>query len=151
MKVVLLKDIENIGKKYEVKEVKGGYARNYLIPRGLAKLADKKTLEWVEKQRQVEEEKAAKELERVAKIVSQIDGLEIEVPVKVGEKGQLFEKISAQKIANILKEKGYDIKRNQIELLEDKEIEETGEFSVKVRFEHNLEAELKIIVVEEES
>jgi large subunit ribosomal protein L9 len=147
MKVVLLKDVEKLGKKYEIKEVSDGYARNYLIPRGLAKIADEDSIKWAQAQQEIEEKKAAEELEKVGKIVSQLDGLEIEIPVKVGEKGQLYEKISSQKIAKKLKDEGFDIKKDQIEIPE--EIKELGEFEVKIKFEHNLEAEIKLIVTEE--
>jgi len=147
MKVVLLKDIEKIGKKYEVKEVADGYARNYLIPRGLAKIADEESLAWAIKQQEIEEKKKAEELERVGSLVSKIDGVEIEIPVKIGDKGQLFEKVTPQKIITRLKEEGFDVKKNQIEL--SKDIEELGEFDVRINFEHNLEAKIKVIIVEE--
>jgi len=147
MKVVLLKDIEKIGKKYEVKEVADGYARNYLIPRGLAKIADEESLAWAIKQQEIEEKKKAEELERVGSLVSKIDGVEIEIPVKIGDKGQLFEKVTPQKIITRLKEECFDVKKNQIEL--SKDIEELGEFDVKINFEHNLEAKIKVIIVEE--
>jgi len=147
MKVVLLKDIEKIGKKYEVKEVADGYARNYLIPRGLAKIADEESLAWAIKQQEIEEKKKAEELERVGSLVSKIDGVEIEIPVKIGDKGQLFEKVTPQKIITRLKEECFDVKKNQIEL--SKDIEELGEFDVRINFEHNLEAKIKVIIVEE--
>ena len=147
MKVILLKDVEKIGRKYEVKIVKAGYARNFLIPQGLAKIADEKTLAWVEKQREVAEKKAEEELEKVGSLASKMDELEVEIPVKLGEKEQLFEKVTAQKIAAHLKELGYEIKKSQIELAQ--EITELGEFEVKIKFEHNLETQIKVIVVEE--
>lgn len=147
MKIILLKDVENLGKKYEIKEVASGYARNYLIPQGLAKKATPDVLEWLKKIQEVEDEKAKKELEKIGKLASQIDGLELEMEVKVGEKNQLFEKITASKISKKLKEIGYDIKKDQIEL--EKIIEELGEFPIKIKFNHNLEAEIKVIVTEE--
>jgi large subunit ribosomal protein L9 len=147
MRVILLKDIEKLGKKYEVIEVANGYARNYLIPRGLAKIADKESIEWAKTQQEIEQKRAEEELAKIGELVSQIDGLEIEIPVKIGEKGQLFEKVTAQKIAKKLKEEGFDIKKDQIELSQ--EIKELGEFDAKVRFEHNLEAQIKVIVTEE--
>ncbi len=147
MKVILLKDVEKIGRKYEVKTVKAGYARNFLIPQGLAKIADEKTLAWVEKQREVAEKKAEEELEKVGSLASKMDELEVEIPVKLGEKEQLFEKVTAQKIATHLKGLGYEIKKSQIELAQ--EITELGEFEVKIKFEHNLETQIKVIVVEE--
>jgi large subunit ribosomal protein L9 len=147
MKVILLKDIKKLGKKYEVKEVKSGYGRNYLIPQGLAKVATPENLKWAKERQKIEARKAEEELGKIGKLASEIDGLEVEVRVKVGDEGQLFEKISAQKISKRLKEMGYAIARTQIDLAEP--IKELGEFPIKVKFEHNLESEIKVIVVEE--
>jgi large subunit ribosomal protein L9 len=147
MKVILLKDIENLGKKYEIKEVSDGYARNYLIPKKLAKVANEKNLEWLERQKEREEKRAEEELKKVQEVASEIDGQEVIIPVKVGEDGQLFESITVQKIYEKLKESGFEIKKKQI-LLESP-IKELGEFPVKIKFPHNLEAEIKIIIVEE--
>ncbi len=147
MQVILLKDIENVGKKYEIKEVKNGYARNFLIPQGLAKPATKTALIWLETQKEIEAKKAEEDLKKIQEIASAIDDQEIIIAVKVGEEGQLFESIPSQKISEKLKELGFDIKKTQIELLQP--IKELGEFPVKIKFEHNLEAEIKVIVVEE--
>jgi len=149
MRVILLQDVENLGKKYDVKEVKNGYARNFLIPKGLAKPATKKVLEWLAAQKEIEAKKAEEELKRVQAATSAIDGQEIVIPVKIGEKEQLFESITAQKIVEGLKKAGFDIKKSQIDLAEP--IQEIGEFPVKIKFDHNLEAEIRITVVEEES
>ena len=147
MKVILLKDVKNLGKKFEIKKVKDGYARNQLIPKGLAKPATPTALKWLELQKEIQEKKAEEELKKVQDFVSTIDGLELVFSVKLGEKGQLFESINAQKISEKLKEMGYEIKKSQIVLPEP--IKELGEHPVKIKFEHNLEAELKIIVNEE--
>src|SRR3989344_6175203 len=104
MKVVLLKDVENIGKKYEVKEIKAGYARNFLIPQGLAKPATKEVMIWLETQKEILEKKAEEDLKKIQTFASTLDGQEVVIPVKVGEEGQLFESINAQKIAERLKE-----------------------------------------------
>jgi large subunit ribosomal protein L9 len=147
MKVILLKDIEKLGKKFEIKEVKNGYARNYLIPKGLAKPATKEALEWLKIQKEIEAKKAEEELKKIQELASSVDGLEITIPVKVNEKGQLFEKINSQKISEKLQEMGFKIKKSQINL--PKPISEIGEFPIKINFEHNLEAEIKLIIVEE--
>ncbi len=148
MKVVLLEDVEKLGKKFEVKEVSDGYARNYLIPKGLAKPATKEVLEWVKIQKEIKEKKAEQELKRVQEMATKVDGQEVVIPVKVGEEGQLYESVGVQKIWEELKKLGFGLKKNQIEL--EKPIKELGEFPVKVKFDHNLEAEIKVIVVEEE-
>jgi len=149
MKVILLQDIDNVGKKYEVKEVKDGFARNYLIAKGLAKPATKEALKWVEVQKEIEAKKAEEELKKAQELASNLDGQEIIISTKVGEKGQLFEAITAQKISEKLKELGFKIKKSQIDLPEP--IRELGEFPVKIKFEHNLEAEIRVIIIEEKS
>lgn len=147
MKVILLEDIEKIGKKHEVKEVKDGYARNFLIPKGLVKQATEEALEWLGVQKEIQEKQAEKDLKIVEEIVSKIDGLEVIISVKVGDKGQLFEKIDAKNISEKIKQAGFDIKKDQVDLK--KPFEELGEFPVKLKFEHNLEADIKIIITEE--
>jgi len=149
MRVILLQDIEKLGKKYEIKDVKDGYARNFLFPKGLAKQATENSLEWLAMQREVGEKKAEEELNKAEEDVRKIDGVEVLIPVKIGEKEQLFEKITAQKISEKLKKLGFNIKKNQVEL--EKPIEETGEFPIKIKFEHKLEAEINLIVTEEKS
>ncbi len=148
MRVILLQDVENLGKKYEIKEVKDGYARNFLIPKGLAKKAEKEALLWLETQKEAEIQKAEEELKKTQGLASAIDGQEVIIPVKIGEEGQLFESITSQKIFEKLKELGFEIKKIQLELKEP--IKELGEFPVKIKFEHNLEAEIKVIVTKEE-
>jgi len=149
MRIILLQDVESVGKKYEVKDVKDGYARNFLIPKGLAKFATKQALERLEKQKEAEKLKAEEELKEIQKIASSIDGLEVIVPVKVGDEEQLFEKINTQKISEKLKELGFKIKKEQIDLVEP--IGELGEFPTKVKFEHNLESEIIVIITEEKN
>jgi len=143
----LLNDVEKIGKKFDVKEIKNGYARNFLIPKGLAKPATKEALEWLKVQKEIMEKKAEESLKGFQQTVSAIDGQEVIVSVKVGDEGQLFESVTAQKISERLKEMGFDIKKSQLEL--ESPIKEVGEFPVKVKFEHNLEAEIRVIIAEE--
>ena len=147
MRVILLQDIDKIGKKYEVKDIKDGYARNFLIPKGLVKPATEQALKWLEVQKEIKEKKADQELEKIQKTVSEIDGVEVLIPVKIGKKEQFFEKINPQKISEKLKEMGFKIKKSQIDL--EKPIEEIGEFPIKIKFGHNLEAEARVIITEE--
>lgn len=147
MKVILLKDIENLGKKYEVKEVKAGYVRNFLIPHGLAKPATKEALIWLETQKEIEIKRAEEELKKAQDFASGVDGQEITLAVKVNEQGSPFESINALKIAEKLKEAGFEIKKGQIELADP--IKDLGEFPIKIKLQHNLEAEIKVIITEE--
>lgn len=147
MKVILLQDIENLGKRYDVKDVKDGYARNLLLPKGLVKIANEEAMLWLKAQKAKEEEKAEEVLKKAQELASRIDGQEVIVMVKVGDEGQLFESVNAQKIFEELKKMGLEIKKSQIELKEP--IKELGEYPIKVRFEHNLEPEITVIVTEE--
>ena len=147
MRVIFLKDIENVGKKYEVKEVKNGYARNFLIPQGLAELATEEALKKLELLKEREEEEAEEKLKSVQALATSIDGQEVTIAVKVGEEDQFFESVTSQKIYEKLKKSGFDIKKRQIELAEP--IKSLGEFPVKIKFEHNLEAEITVTIVKE--
>ena len=147
MRVILLKDIENLGKKYEIKEVKTGYARNFLIPKGLVKMATQENLKQLEKEKEEAALRAEEELKRIQTLAGTIDGQEVVIPVKIGKEDQLFESITVQKIYEKLKELSFDVKKNQIDLSEP--IKNLGEFPVKIKLDHNLEAEITITVTEE--
>lgn len=149
MQVILLQDIDGLGKKYETKKVKNGYARNFLIPRGLAKPATKQALKWLKTQKETEAQRAEEELKKIQDLASKMVGLEVIIPVKVGEEQQLFESITAQKISEKLKKMGFEIKKEQIDL--PSPIKELGEWPVKIKFEHNLEAEIQVIITGEKS
>ncbi len=147
MLVILLQDIEKLGKKYDIKEVADGYARNFLIPKGLVKEATKEVLKWLETQKEAEAKKAEQELKKNQDLASAIDGQEVIIPIKISKDEHLFESVTSQKIFEKLKELGFEIKKSQIEL--EKPIKELGEFPIKIKFKHNLEVEIRVIVAEE--
>lgn len=144
MKIILLKDIANIGKKNEVKNIKDGYARNFLFPKGLAKKADKKSLRELEELNKKKEQKAEKNLKEAQRIASELEEKAVEFFVKTGDEGQMFEAITKDRIVQRLKEMGFKIKKDQIVL--EKPIKELGEFFVKLELEHHLEVNLSLIV-----
>ena len=146
MKVILIEDVDGVGKKYAVKEVKDGYARNFLLAQNLAKQATKENLAWLANQQATMEKEIEEDLQKVQKLASEIDGIEVPMNMKVGPEGQLFESINAQKIAEKLKSMGYEVKKSQINVKEP--IKELGEFPVKISLDHNLEAEVMVIVGE---
>jgi len=147
MKVILLADVENLGKKYEVKEVKEGYARNFLLPQNLIKIATKDNMKWLKDQKEVIEKEAGEDLKKAQELASKLDDEEISIVVKADEKKHLFESVSAAKIAEKLKEMGFEVKKSQIKLASP--IKELGEFPVKISLDHNLEVEIKVIVTQE--
>lgn len=147
MKVILLEDVEKLGKRLDIKNVKKGHARNFLLPKNLARVATKEALKWRDVQIEIKKSVDDTKLKEVQSVVSKMDGLELFFKVKIGEKGQLFESLSAQKIKDKLEEAGFSVSKNQIDLAEP--IKELGEFPVKVKFDHNLESIVKIIIMEE--
>ncbi len=148
MRVILIKDVEDLGKKYEIKDVKPGYARNYLIPNNLAQPATEKTMKWLEVQTENIKKTQEEDFKKSQLLASKVDGLEIIFSLKVGDKGQLFESVSEQKIRDkIEKDLGIKISKNQIKLKDP--IKEVGEFLVKINFDHNLESSIKVIVTED--
>ena len=149
MKVILLQDIPKLGKKFEVKVVADGHAQNQLIPKGLVKLATKEALEWVEMQKELAGKVAEESLAESQEMASKLDDMEVQIVVKVGEEGQLYEAVNAQKIVDRLKEMGYGIKKSQINL--EDPLKELGEFPVKLSFEHNLETEIRVIIAEQQA
>jgi large subunit ribosomal protein L9 len=144
MKVILLQDVEDLGKKYEVKEVKPGYGRNFLLPNHMAKAATKEAMAWLESQKETIEAEVANDLKQSQELASKLDGAEVTISVKVGDKDQLFESIDTAKIAKELKEMGFEVKKSQIMLA--KPIKEVGEFPIKIMLDHNLESEIKVVV-----
>jgi large subunit ribosomal protein L9 len=148
MKVILLQDVESLGKKYEVKEVKDGYARNFLIPEKQAKAATKQALKWLADQKEVIEKEAEEDLKKAQALASELDGIEVNIMVKVGDEGQLFESINSQKIAERLKDMGHDVKKTQVKLEEP--IKDIGEYPVSISLAHNLESEIKVIITASE-
>jgi len=147
MKIILLKEVKNLGKENEIVNVKPGYARNFLFPRNLAIPATGSNLKKAEikKAKQMEKEKG--KLQKIQDLASKLEGVEVEIPVKIGEKSEVFGSVNKTKISKALEEMGFKIKPSQLELKEP--IKELGEFPVKVNFSHNLEVEINVMVVEE--
>jgi large subunit ribosomal protein L9 len=148
MRVILIQDVDGLGKKYEIKDVKPGHARNYLIPNKLVQPATEKAMKWLEIQTENIKKSQEEDFKKSQSMVSKVDGSELIFSLKVGEKGQLFESISEQKIKEkIEKELGIKISKNQIKLKDP--IKEVGDFLIKIEFDHNLEANVKVVVTED--
>ncbi|MFH0987363.1 MAG: 50S ribosomal protein L9 [Patescibacteria group bacterium] len=147
MKIILLRSIENLGKKFDVKNVKPGYARNFLIPQKLAIPANIPNLNWQKKGL----ENIKREKERLLKVREalgeKIKGLVLEIRVKTGVKGELFEKINQEKIARLLKEKGFEVDKSSILLKEP--LSKIGEYSLKIKLEEGIETKVKLIISKE--
>ncbi len=148
MKVILLKDVNNLGKKHEIKEVSDGYGRNFLLKNSFAKIATKKDILIAKQQLEKKEKNKEKELEDIKALAEEIKNKELEIKVKVGEKDQLFESVTTQKIAEKMKETGFSVRQEDIEL--ENPIKELGEHEVKLKFKHGIESVIKITISKEE-
>lgn len=144
MRIILLQNVEDLGKKWEVKEVADGYARNFLIPKGFAKPATESEVAEAERRGAEEEQRAKKELEGIQGIASKLDGYELKIRMTVGEEGQLYEGVNAQKLSERLKEEGFLVDQKHIRL--QAPIKELGESGVVVELDHGLEAEIRVII-----
>ncbi|MEJ7613849.1 MAG: hypothetical protein DFNUSKGM_000472 [Candidatus Fervidibacter sacchari] len=146
MKVVLMQDVPKLGTKFQVVEVSDGYARNYLIPRGLAQPATPALLKEVEKRRQWERQKEQREVERAQTLAQKLSNLIVEISVPAGEGGRLYHSVSAQEIVQRLKEQhGIELDRDQILL--DEPLRSLGVHSVSVRLHRQVRATLKVNIV----
>ena len=142
MKVIFLQDVANTARKNEVKEVKNGYARNFLIPNKLAKKATIKDLEELEVMKKAEEKRGEKDLENKKIMAEKMEGKAFILKFKVGDEGQLFESVTAVKIAQAIQEEGFSIQESQIDLIEP--IKSVGEFPIDINLGDNLK--VKVIV-----
>lgn len=148
MEIILQQDVPNLGYKYDVVKVKPGYARNFLIPKGLAieatESAKKMNAELV-RQRQYKEEKIRKEAyenaSKLAKIV-------LKIPAKAGESGKIFGSITNIQIAQALQEQGYSVDRKSIVLVEE-HIKTLGTYKAKVKLYKDIVADITFEVVAE--
>jgi len=147
MKVILLKDVEKLGKEGEIKEVTNGYARNFLIPNESAVLATKDQIAKLEELKEIKSKQSEKELVKFQELATQLDGLELEISVKVSEEEKLFGAITNIQIVEKLKEQGIIIDKEQVKLKDT--IKEIGEYEINIQLPHNLEAKIKIIIVKE--
>ena len=148
MKIILLQNVPGTGQKGDIKEVTDGYARNFLLKKNLARAATADVVDKIEVQEKKKAKMMEKELKDSQKVTSKIDGSEIEIIVKTSGGGTLYSAVGAGKIAQeIKKQLGSTVKPGQIELK--KAIKECGEFEVKIKFPHGLEADLRVRVSEE--
>jgi large subunit ribosomal protein L9 len=147
MKVILQKDIPNLGDAGDIKEVSPGYARNYLLPRKLVIMANESSKRAIDHQKKLVKIKKEKRKKVSEKLAESITGLELQITVQVGEEGKLFGSVTAMDIAKKLKEKGYDIDKRKIII--ESPIKQEGEYSVKIKLDEGQAPAIKVIVGKE--
>lgn len=145
MDVVLLKDVERVGKEGAVVHVKPGFARNYLMPRGLALMATEKTLKAVEDQRQQLSRKTVRLKQQREALKQQLERLSLTLKLTLGEEGTAFGSVSAHDIVEALAQEGLSIEKAWIQL--DAPIKALGIYEVPIRLHADVTATLKLWVV----
>ena len=143
MKILLLKDVKGLGKAGEIKNAKDGYARNFLIPKGLAKVAtDEVIKEWQEEEKRKEEERK-KEIAKLNDIKSKLEDLTIVIKHKLGANGHLYGAITNKEVSEKLKELGFDIDKKDINM---KQIKAVGEYEIDIKLGHGIHAKVNLVV-----
>ena len=145
--ILLREDIESLGGRGEIVKVKAGYARNYLLPQGLATLATKGNVKQIEQERAALLKKAAVEKATAEAQKEQMGTIELAFERKAGEGGTLFGSVTSMDIADALKAKGYEIDRRRIVLKD--AIKETGEYTVTVKLHREVALEVPVVVTAE--
>jgi large subunit ribosomal protein L9 len=148
MKIILKKDVANLGDAGEVVEVKTGYALNYLVPQGFAAIGTPSALKQHEETIRQRAHKEAKNIAEAEAKAAKIAAAPVQVAVKVGESGKLYGSVTAAQVAAALVEKGFEVDKKNVEV---PEIKELGEFEAKVKCYKGVFADVKINVVAEEA
>ena len=147
MKVVLKEDIKGTGKKGDLVNVSDGYARNYLLPRGLAIVADSAAMNDIKSKNEAKEHHKAVELENAKQIASVINGNSVKIEAKAGSAGRLFGSVTSKEVAAALKEQfDVDLDKRKIEL--DSDIKTFGTYGAKVKIYTGVNADIKVVVTE---
>ncbi|PIU18386.1 MAG: 50S ribosomal protein L9 [Elusimicrobia bacterium CG08_land_8_20_14_0_20_44_26] len=148
MKVILAKNVANLGDIGAIKEVAEGFARNYLIPRGFAYMASENSVKQVEKIRLKYIEKKGRILQKAQALAQKISEMELNIARSAHDENKLFGSVGESEIAGALKEKGIELDRKQIEL--STPIKELGIYEVKVKLHPEVTAALKVWVTPKE-
>jgi len=146
MKIILTQDVKNLGHKDDVVVVKDGYGRNYLIPKGMAKLATDGAMKMLAediRQRAFKVEKLRKDAEQIS---SKLHGVSVTVKTKAGASGKIFGSVTGLQIANKLKERGYDVDRRKIAV---DDIKNLGTYTADINLFKDITASITVEVVAE--
>jgi large subunit ribosomal protein L9 len=146
MEIILKDDIKNLGYKDDIVDVKPGYGRNYLIPKGLAVIASPSNRKMAEENTRQAAHKAEKLKNDAQAIADKMGDLILEIPAKAGESGKIFGAVTTLQVADVLKEKGFAVDRRKIDFNQD--IRNLGEYTAEINLHKEVKKEITIKVVE---
>lgn len=144
MKVILMQDVPQQGKKGEIKNVSDGYARNFLFPRQLAKPATDDVLRDLEAHRQADARREAQQLAVARAMAEKLNGYTVELPAKTGEGDRLFGAITSKQIADALTKAGFPVDKKKIHLPD--AIHSLGVRTVAIKLHHDVTAQVQVHV-----
>lgn len=144
MRIVLLSDVEHLGNQWEVRDVADGYARNVLIPRGLAAPATKTHMRKAENAQRKETEAAEKSLKKTQELASAIDGFELVIKARANDNNDLYAAIGERQICEALSQEGFSVPVKAIRLEEP--IKRVEEYQIPLALDHGLETQIKLTV-----
>ena len=145
MKIILTKDLENLGKAGALVEVKPGYGRNYLLPQGKAVVATRKNVAQLEHEKKLIAARNAKLLKDAQSIADKLSATEVTIQRQAGEEDKLFGSVSSRDIEEALAEKGVKVDRRKIDLAEP--IRSLGVYTVDVKLAHDVVGKVKVWIV----
>ena len=148
MDIILKQDVDTLGSKYDVVTVKDGYARNFLIPQGMAVAATASNLKVNNEVIRQQAHKAATAREAAQAIADKLSGLTLKLGAKAGESGKIFGSVNTIQLADAIQAAGYDVERKQISMADD-HIKELGSYEATVKLHKEVQVTVKFDVVAE--
>ncbi|HBG81539.1 TPA: 50S ribosomal protein L9 [candidate division CPR2 bacterium] len=146
MKVIVLKSVDSL-KPGDIKEVADGYARNFLIQKGFAKVATEENIKKLQGQIEEAKKEEEKKADALTKKAAKIKGIEVEIPVKAGDEDKIFGSVTSKDIAEALAKKDFDVDKHNIIM---EPIKKLGVYDVEIKFGNGVTATVKVNVTKEQ-
>ena len=144
MKIILNKSVDSLGSEGDIVNVKDGFARNYLIPRGVAKNATENNISMIKKEIKDRQKREAITRENLEALTKQLNKLSLKFELKAGEDDRLFGSVTSQMVSDAIAEKGYTVDKKEIEIPEP--IKHVGKYFIHVKLGPELDAKIKVKV-----
>jgi large subunit ribosomal protein L9 len=146
MEIILKQDVDRLGSKHDTVNVKSGYARNFLIPQGMAVAATPSAKKIVAEVIKQQSHKAAKAMEEAQALAAKLEGLTLKIGAKAGESGKIFGSVNSIQIAEAIQGAGLEVDRKTIQIAEDS-IKELGQYEANIKLHKEVTATVKFEVV----
>ena len=144
MKVILKADVKGSGKKGDILEVSDGYAKNFLLKKGLAEIATSSGINEINQRKNADEFHKAESIKAQKELAAKLNGVTVPVSIRAGENGKVFGSVTTEKIASALSELGYEVDKKRIVTKEP--IKNVGDYEAEVKFIEGVSAKIKIVV-----